>query len=222
MLWIGISGRIGSGKTTLAEQLTRQLADRFKVRIIPIADGVREVVALETTLSPGDAAYKLFRDWGYSSSYATIASKMFTDAIKLYPTISGEKNRRLLQMVGTEIGRGILRESIWIDLAHRKAIESGADIVLSPDIRFDNEASAIDVHIHIITHDIIEYQSRIALLRQDQPDYDFSDHSSEQSLSSKPDYYIHTNFTQADIKALGLFIEDYMDHGHAGNNVLMP
>lgn len=56
------------------------------------------------------------------------------------------KDRTLLQWLGTEWGRGTIRQSIWVDLwksdAEATILISGRTVVCD-DVRFDNEAEAI-------------------------------------------------------------------------------
>ena len=52
-----------------------------------------------------------------------------------------EEVRRLLQIFGTEIGRSLLGENIWVELATRN-LESSKNYVFT-DVRFPNEADKI-------------------------------------------------------------------------------
>lgn len=57
----------------------------------------------------------------------------------------GKSPRELLQLLGTEFGRKMIGESIWVDRAMRTVEHyqlSGIGVVIS-DVRFDNEAEAI-------------------------------------------------------------------------------
>lgn len=57
------------------------------------------------------------------------------------------KDRKLLQWLGTEWGRGTISESIWIDLWTDTALKAGAlradKLVVCDDVRFNNEAEAL-------------------------------------------------------------------------------
>lgn len=56
------------------------------------------------------------------------------------------KDRKLLQWLGTEWGRGTVSNTIWVDLWKAAAASeylAGADIVVCDDVRFDNEAEAV-------------------------------------------------------------------------------
>lgn len=57
----------------------------------------------------------------------------------------GRSPRELLQLLGTEFGRKLIRESIWVDIAMQKVdryAAAGIGVVIT-DVRFDNEAQAV-------------------------------------------------------------------------------
>lgn len=57
------------------------------------------------------------------------------------------KDRKLLQWIGTEWGRGTIRDSLWVDLwkAETKYAQENypGAIIVCDDVRFDNEAHTI-------------------------------------------------------------------------------
>lgn len=57
----------------------------------------------------------------------------------------GKSPRELLQLFGTEFGRRLVSESIWIDIAMEKVARyaSARVSVVITDVRFDNEAQAV-------------------------------------------------------------------------------
>lgn len=58
----------------------------------------------------------------------------------------GKSPRELLQLLGTEFGRSMIHEDIWVTRAMRSVVEardSGCPGVVITDVRFDNEAVAI-------------------------------------------------------------------------------
>jgi len=58
-----------------------------------------------------------------------------------------EKGRKLLQLLGTDVGRECINEDIWVTKwlteATKLQIEEDVDIIISDDTRFINEATAI-------------------------------------------------------------------------------
>lgn len=50
--------------------------------------------------------------------------------------------RRLMQVYGTEVGRQMVDENVWVDMAEQKIIEAKNDCVIT-DLRFPNEAKMV-------------------------------------------------------------------------------
>ena len=126
----GISGFAGSGKDTAAQAL---MEERGFERIA-FADVLRDIAeaidpyVLERAEDDGDIY--IFRrlsqviqnyGWDYSKNE--------------FPDV-----RRLLQRLGTEAGRDILGENIWVDTAFAR---TDADKIIVTDVRFPNEAEGI-------------------------------------------------------------------------------
>src|SRR5690349_13934917 len=111
MIHIGISGKIATGKSTLAKSL-KQLAmeSGYACEIIPFATGIREVAALEeySDIERRARITNLFYSWGYDYRLSLEAAAMTDDYMRKYPSEEGKKNRRLLQNIGTEIGRNTI------------------------------------------------------------------------------------------------------------------
>lgn len=55
----------------------------------------------------------------------------------------GKSPRQLLQTLGTEWGRGMVREDIWVQIAIRRATGFAYHDVAITDVRFENEVAAI-------------------------------------------------------------------------------
>lgn|SRR5690606_11304893 len=134
---IGIGGKAGAGKSTVAEYLLAKHA--FK--IYAFADPLKEMLLALNPLKDRDGVRVADLVHGYSWDYA-----------KKYPEV-----RRLLQRLGTEAGREILGEHVWVQHLARRIIEDGnepwqddagyvaADVVV-PDVRFQNEKEWIKVN----------------------------------------------------------------------------
>lgn len=71
----------------------------------------------------------------------------FSDALYNVARFFGmkEKNPRLLQALGTEVGRS-LNENMWIDLLDYKLEEEKPDVAIIADVRFPNEWHYIHDH----------------------------------------------------------------------------
>lgn len=128
---IGVSGRKRSGKDTFAARL---IADHGFTKVAfaepmramlkaqdPIVDWIGDDVRIDPihltdVLGPDD-------DW---------------ETAKELPEV-----RRLLQALGTEAGRAILGENVWVDAAFR-VVDSIPGPVVITDVRFPNEADFVE------------------------------------------------------------------------------
>ena len=114
---IGITGKAGSGKDTFAKYFIEQLGfERYG-----FADPIKRMIEAGFNLSPGIWEDRQAKE---------------TDIQWL-----GRSPRFLAQVLGTEWGRGLIHNSLWLLLAEQKLLRAG-DIVI-PDVRFDNEAQWI-------------------------------------------------------------------------------
>ena len=118
---IGLCGAAGSGKDTVASIL-RETAQFYRVAF---ADPLYEMAAIVTGLLPEDLQDRELKeqeiDW------------------------IGKSPRQLLQTLGTEWGRSMVSESLWVDIGMRRIdrlLADGRNVVVT-DVRFDNEAAAV-------------------------------------------------------------------------------
>jgi hypothetical protein len=117
---IGLSGYARSGKDTVAQLLCLN----YGYQRISFADPMREAIL---TLNPKIDSITHVSD--YVGDYGW-------DMAKQNPEI-----RRLLQVFGTDVGRKMFGENVWIDMAF-KHVEPDSRVVIA-DVRFPNEAEAI-------------------------------------------------------------------------------
>ena len=121
---IGLSGYAQSGKDTVAELLLLN----YEYERRSFAEPMRKALL---ALNPIVAAYS--------------SRLMYLDeAVDVYGWEWAKKDtdaRRLLQVLGTEVGRKMFGESFWVDIAF-KQITNDERIVFN-DVRFPNEAQAI-------------------------------------------------------------------------------
>lgn len=121
---IGLCGYAGAGKDLAAKCLIDIGWQR-----VSFADPLREMA-----LAIDPIIYA-------STRLSEIVSAFGWDEAKRHPEV-----RRLLQRLGTEAGRDILGEGIWVDLAClkiRAARLNGANGVVVTDMRFTNEHVAL-------------------------------------------------------------------------------
>jgi hypothetical protein len=122
---IGLSGYAQVGKDTVASYLV----DRYGFTRVAFADPIR------------DAIYRLnpkitFADMP-NVPLATLVDKFGWDTVK----VESEDVRQLLQRMGTEVGREMFGDDVWVEQAMKKASEHKN--VVFTDVRYPNEMNAI-------------------------------------------------------------------------------
>ena len=118
---VGMTGLAGSGKDTVA----RYLAERYGFAVVSFAMPLYMAVSAITDMSLDDLHDRELKE-------------------RPIPWL-GKSPRELLQSLGTDWGRRMVAEDIWIKVAmHRvkEIADEGGNVVI-PDVRFDNEAMAI-------------------------------------------------------------------------------
>lgn len=121
---IGLAGYMRSGKSTAAAHLV----DVHGFVPVNFADALREALAV---LDP------IVNPWG--TRYSTVFDRYgYDEAKSAYPEV-----RRLLQVLGTEVGRNILGADVWVHAWRRRVVALGSASVVAADVRFPNEARAI-------------------------------------------------------------------------------
>lgn len=125
---IGVTGFARSGKDTIGQYLV----ERWDFRRVAFADAVREAVY---TLNPD--VYSEAEDTWETVQY--IVDTIGWDRAK---TEFGEI-RRLLQVMGTEVGRMMLGPNVWVHIVDKKMMKLGVDDYVITDVRFENEADFV-------------------------------------------------------------------------------
>lgn len=131
---VGFSGRLRSGKDTAAQVLIRGGFHHgsFARAIYDFMYALNPAVAI--TDDPADGWRRL----------AELVDEIgWEDAKDHYPEV-----RALLQRAGTEAGRNVLGEHVWVEAAMRN-LPQGADVAFT-DCRFPNEGDAIRVYGGIV------------------------------------------------------------------------
>lgn len=123
---IGLVGKVGSGKDTVGQILVQHCGF---VRV-SFAEPLRQCLL---ALDPYVDQFQ-FRDWIPLSELVT---KVGWDEAKKNPEV-----RRLMQRIGTEMGRKILGQNFWVDLALAEMVDVSKHYVVT-DCRFLNEAVAL-------------------------------------------------------------------------------
>lgn len=122
---IGLSGYAQSGKDTSASFLIEDGYTR-----LAFADVLR------------DSVYRLNPIIHQNIDSSVVRVKDLVDAFGWdYVKVNYPEIRGLLQRMGTDVGRVLFGENVWVDLA-MKGIEEGKNYVIT-DVRFPNEFEAI-------------------------------------------------------------------------------
>lgn len=166
---IGLSGKAGSGKDTVAQYL--ETVHEF----IPIAYA-----------DPVKAGLKaMFR---FDPEYLTDQEMKEQDIPGL-----GVSGRVLMQTLGTEWGRNLIDEDIWVNIARRKILMLDSYDVVVTDVRFDNEAALIRELGGILVN----------VVRDEVRDVGILGHSSEAGLTfTNGSIILHNNGTKEELFAM--------------------
>jgi hypothetical protein len=122
---IGLSGYAQAGKDTVGEILV----EKFGFRRVGFADKLREFLYALNPAIPLDGPA--------SDRLASIVDQHGWEYAKTHYT----EVRKLLQRLGTDAGRAILGNNIWVEAAFKDLQEGGRYVFT--DTRFTNEADAI-------------------------------------------------------------------------------
>ncbi len=134
---LGLTGKAGSGKDTVAEYLVAE----YGFKRYAFADAVRDIAYAINPI--------IMTNW--QSSMTDERPKLRELRLRDYVDMNGwdwsKRNipeiRRLLQVVGTEAGRDLLGENVWVDIVERKWLEDGQPDAVITDMRFPNEVDFI-------------------------------------------------------------------------------
>lgn len=208
---IGFSGKLASGKSTGAIMLETALLNYgIPAETRSFARPLKEVckIAGDTAIPMEHRIHRVecfFR--AHTVAHDTAIQNAAMNIVRcgdLYPNQYGVKNRKLLQLAGTEYGRNILGDNIWIEIA--LSDYDGETIYIFDDVRFDNEALVLNTHILINEELNLElYRTRLASFA---PDYVFSNHPSELGTRVTPHYVIPVGFSEHHIDVIAEDVSD--------------
>lgn len=172
---LGLSGAAGSGKDTVADYLVA--THGFKR--YAFADAVRDAAL---AIDPLIDCYRL----------TTIIADIGWDRAKR----EKPEVRRLLQRLGTEVGRQILGENCWVDIVYRKWNADGFPNAVVTDLRFANEENFVREETGYV----------IQIVRPNNPDAIPATHASEQFVPT-PDFVLSNEGTINELhdKALAMY-----------------
>lgn len=122
---VGVNGVAQSGKDSIAEHLIQW----HGFKRVGFADALREFMYALNPIVEGPG---LYGDWRYQDVFDSLGY----EGAKKVPEV-----RELLQRLGTDAGRRVLGEDIWVDTAVKRLLP-GVSYVFT-DVRFPNEAAAV-------------------------------------------------------------------------------
>jgi hypothetical protein len=128
MYKISITGKLNSGKNTVAKMLSKELCNDVNVKISAFADPIKKMASIMFPDIPKNHLY------GSSHNRSKIIPNAFKNGHPL--TV-----RQLLMDLGTEVGRSY-RPTIWIDNMRdciEKSQSNGIAAFIIADVRFVNE-----------------------------------------------------------------------------------
>lgn len=148
MYHVGIAGPIGSGKSFLARYIKAR--SDVDVAIVPFALHLKTLCAIQLVKDPAEQAKQL-REYLHflgCDNEAVFASVLY--AFYEYPAQEGEKNRKLLQVVGTDIMRA-WNPNIWVTSAfnYARKIYAPYEVIIHDDVRFLNEAQSVNMLVEL-------------------------------------------------------------------------
>lgn len=118
---IGLTGRARSGKDTVADMICATFKPAERVTFAkPLKDGLKVMLNLTDEHIGGSLKEVVLADFGSSP-------------------------RQMMQTLGTDWGREMVDQNIWLTVAKRKAeaaIDEGKHVVFT-DVRFENEADMV-------------------------------------------------------------------------------
>lgn len=129
---IGLGGRLRSGKDAVADHL---VAKHGFVKL-GMSDALHEaMLAIDPIVDPGDSARG-----GMPETYSELVERVGYVEAKTDPEV-----RRLLQKLGTEVGRNMIGENVWVSIMARKIDDhrSAGHPVVVTGLRFPNETQMI-------------------------------------------------------------------------------
>jgi hypothetical protein len=147
---IGLNGVAQSGKDTVGAYLV----ETYGFTRIGLADAVRDAaLALDPVVGLTQEALleelTLWDFFGLQGAWGAEGLTFFTRLSTLVSVIGWERAKKFpavrttLQKIGTDAGRAIHGDHIWLDIAKKKIAAAYPNPVVITDIRFDNEAEFV-------------------------------------------------------------------------------
>lgn len=127
---IGMSGYAYSGKDTVG----KYLVENHHFTRVAFADALKEVAYILNPLIPVMPENP--------AANATIRLQPLVNTTSWDNAKANSEVRRILQVLGTEAGRNVLGEDIWVQIVKKKISRSYRHVVIT-DCRFPNEVAFV-------------------------------------------------------------------------------
>lgn len=134
---IGLGGYAQSGKDTVADLLVTNHGWRKTYFSKALDDALLVLNPLIPTPVSSSVPEDVFTWWTRYAEFRKVTS--YDDAKQNYEV------RRLLQTLGTEVGRNMLGKNVWVNAAFKevdKLMDEGYDVAIT-GVRFPNEREAV-------------------------------------------------------------------------------
>jgi len=179
-LLLGIIGPKGSGKSSLARAIQSCLNNPSMAHRMRFAGPIKRMVG------------QLLMEAGVEPVDEFIDGSRKEEELAPFP-VEGITSRSLMQTLGTEWGREVVGEDIWLGLTINKArkARSMGKIAMIDDVRFPNEVKAVRWH-----------GGSIIRVQRDGCSWDGADaHASEGAIASViPEWFVDNNGSLDDLE----------------------
>lgn len=147
---IGVCGKARSGKDTFAQMLTKELAGRTR-------EGYAVFATVRSFATPLKSMLATLLSYTITEDEEQLTAMLYGDAKEIEIPSIGKSPRQMMQTLGTEWGRGLVDDNLWITTMTNTIAAAGGPLwkdadrtfVVIPDVRFDNEAAICDTIMEI-------------------------------------------------------------------------
>lgn len=136
---IGLGGLPGAGKDVVADYLV----DRYGYVKIGMSDALANALY---TLNPLVPDTRILPGRTRPAPVQYVRYRDYVDGVGYVRAKENPEVRRLLQVLGTDVGRDLISKNVWVDMTARAIddyIASGKNVVVT-GIRFENEVIMLD------------------------------------------------------------------------------
>lgn len=137
---VGIGGLLGSGKDEVSDRLVDNYGWVKMGMSDPLNDALLTLNPIVSATTEGDPFDPDAPKALTVTTYQTLFDSVGYTVAKQTPEV-----RRLLQALGTEVGRDMIDQNVWVDIAAKRArahMAEGKNVIIT-GIRFPNEVEMI-------------------------------------------------------------------------------